>query len=550
MTSLPPTEAGAFHAGGWGKAARALERAGVEVRATAGGAACGAEPRAGSGFRFEATARGLVVERAPFGARPLYVGRAGDAWVVAPRPEVVHQALGLTAAPDLDRLAALAVWVPPSEGGATPWRDLHAVPPGVRLVLAGGRARREAAWEVPEPSPPVGDPVAAVVRRLRATVARAASGARRVGVLTSGGLDSSTVLAATAADRRARGLSAPCAIHLAFDGPGADRPHFEALVGALGVEAVRVAPGAARDARAALCLDGGPYPLASGAVELALVEAARRAGVDVLLTGVGGDELFGGEPRALGADGLAGFARALALDVPGGPGVLGRLVGWGLAPRLAWAVPRGVREARAARRDARDYPWAGPRVQAALARARARDAFATRRVATAARARLGRQVLDARWDEHLELRERLEAASGVARRDPLVDVDLATTLAALGPRGLSQGGRHRGLLRDAARALGVPRAVAERRDKAHFEPAFDAAFRAAGGLAGLGDLAEFRRVEAAGLAEARSLRSMLEQLTGASASGDAWSACFQVLAVEAFLATFHAPNSTRAGACA
>jgi len=131
--------------------------------------------------------------------------------------------------------------------------------------------------------------------RLEGAVARATSGADRIAVLVSGGLDSSGVLAlASAVCREVPGKTLD-AISVQYAGPGDDRPYFTELTTALGLAPIRLRPqDAAPWFGQSLCMDAQPGNLASTCLFLLQGAKAVEREADVVLTGVSGDKISGG----------------------------------------------------------------------------------------------------------------------------------------------------------------------------------------------------------------------------------------------------------------
>src|SRR5687767_12923942 len=137
---------------------------------------------------------------------------------------------------------------------------------------------------------------AELLRRVLGQVVEKTIGdARRVAVMTSGGLDSSGVLVLAHEWARRTGGSV-FAVSLESEAPGDDRPHLRALEAKLGCEVVRLE---AEDAAARVMslihgVDGAPFNCPSAPAEVELMARARAHGADVVLTGAGGDDLFDG----------------------------------------------------------------------------------------------------------------------------------------------------------------------------------------------------------------------------------------------------------------
>lgn len=372
---------------------------------------------------------------------------------------------------------------------------------------------------------------------LERVVERAVGSAGRVAVLASGGIDSSSLLAMTLEIMRRRGGSA-FAIAIDFASPGDDRPHLRALETYLGVEVVRIAPedGARHLEPLRNGIDAAPMLWPYSPLQLALFEVARRHGAELVLTGVGGDDFFDGDPRALATlarrHPLRAVAEARALDgfdTPRSP-----VLEWIVRPSLVPLLPRTIRRARAERRPQphATAAWAGPRLREAARRAQERsleEALAPR-PATSAAVDFG--APGARYFAWLVHQE--QHAVGLDRVDPLYTEEVGEALASIPPEMLLAGGRRRGLLREAMRGR-LPDTLLDRSDKAEFAPAFPPFYAAAGGSRAFAEELEGRclaRLEIVdGSAFGREIRRALEAPSQDGSYGLAWAA----LAAEAFL---------------
>ena len=283
-------------------------------------------------------------------------------------------ASGLAFAADVrDLLPLLEVTPAPSERAVVRWLVDGAGAPGETLLAGvrrlpgghllrlgeGGSGEPEPYWRPHyEPPRPLGEPEAA--RELRAALGRATARACERegpnGVLLSGGLDSAAVAAAAlTAGRPLVAYSVVFPEHPATD----ESDHVAERVQALGVESRRVAFRRGSALAAALRhIDTWKLPPATPNLffHAPLLQLARADGVETLIDGQGGDELFGSSPYLL-ADRLR---RARLLDArrlgrillgEGNAGIaLRRYAVKGLQP--AW-LHRAVR-ARAPRRYG---PW-------------------------------------------------------------------------------------------------------------------------------------------------------------------------------------------------
>lgn len=427
---------------------------------------------------------------------------------------------------------ALARWVlrdAPNRADATPYRaiDFH-------HVIPSPRPQRE-------PSLSMADAPAFLRRALEDAVDIALGGVRRVAVSTGGGLDSSVLLALAVQWARRNGGSA-FAVSLDFEGPGDDRPHLAALERHLGCEVLRVSPeqAAPRMAMMATGADAAPVPFATMPIEIELRARARAHGAERILSGAGGDELFGGAPHSLAelarrghplrafrsARRLRGFGRARAPSWS-----------WVIRPLLGRAQPPSLRAWRGERAMSALLPvpsWAGPVARSFVEASRQRAVRDLQRPPTTASQRLEAVRHDAHRVTLAWARHQSEQTSGIDCWDPYLDLDLVAAVTALEPDYLLFGDRWRGLLRTSMHDL-LPESVRERMDKASFEPALRRFMDAAGGLESMRSLASGRALASLGLVEPRPFTAAFEHFVAAPEDGASWMALWSALSVEAFL---------------
>lgn len=214
-----------------------------------------------AGLALDPSTGELVVLRDHIGKKPLFVGRSSGAVFVVSELKAIE---------DVE-------WFAPLPLGAS------------RVDLQSGRVQVLAEHRA---HPARGD----LPRALRAAVhKRLPSPERKVGVFLSGGLDSALVAAFVAEQRR------DAVFFVLGDEDGPDRRAVSSVVAALRLEDVRAVPLPPSDA-----LDGlvravvestesfNPSIVSNGAATYLLARAARDAGIEVVLTGDGADELFGG----------------------------------------------------------------------------------------------------------------------------------------------------------------------------------------------------------------------------------------------------------------
>lgn len=279
-------------------------------------------------------ARGSVwLCRDRLGIKPLYLARPdGGGLLFASEVRAL-----LAAGPDLvpPRLnpAALESFLAQGAvfGDESVVRGVELLPPSESLVLdwSGREVRRRTYWRLPTPgtAEPSDDRTAAVAEvgaALREAVGLRLSADVPVGVFLSSGIDS-TAIATLAAEQAVTRL---CTISIGFDQPEFDESAGAAAIAAeLGTEhhALRLTgQDLLRDIPRALAAQD--QPTVDGFNTFTVVRCARDAGLKVGLSGLGGDELFGG---------YASFR-----DVP--RWVRARRWLWPLGPARRW-LARGLR---------------------------------------------------------------------------------------------------------------------------------------------------------------------------------------------------------------
>jgi asparagine synthetase B (glutamine-hydrolysing) len=374
---------------------------------------------------------------------------------------------------------------------------------------------------------------------LEAAVDRALASVRRVAVLAGGGVDSAGLLALTVDWARRTGGSA-FAVALDFASPGDDRPHLRALESALRCEVVRVSPEEAASRFSLMRgVDAAPFPWPVAPMEVELMSRARALGAERVLMGVGGDELFDGDPRSLSTlleQGSVRKAFQLARTLRGFDRPRFPMASWAVRPLLARCMPRAVRESRARLLPVQVPTWAGPALTTYLHRAH------DMRVEAAAQSRMRgddplapSKAVEARYREYLAWCRHAEAvASGVERVDPFLDRTLAARVERIPRAWMLHGAMRRGLFREAMRPL-LPSSVRLREDKASFEPAMTRFVSSVGGLSSLRELATATELQAHGLVDRRAFIATFDAFVADPEQREAWTALWPALCVEAFL---------------
>lgn len=247
---------------------------------------------------YDAPRARLVLARDRLGIKPLYYAVARDGTWVAFASEV--RALGRSGLvardPDPDALLGfLALGSVPAP--STMLRPVRCLRPGHYLVAGRGGLSERRYWELPGPAaaPVTGDPVRDLRERLPRVVARHLVSDVPVGLFLSGGVDSAALAAL------ARPL-APDGLHtltVTFaEGELDEGPLARRVAAAFGTEHHEV-PVTAEDflQEVPAFFEAMDQPTHDGVNTYFVARAARKAGLTVVLSGVGGDEVFWGYPQ-------------------------------------------------------------------------------------------------------------------------------------------------------------------------------------------------------------------------------------------------------------
>lgn len=434
-----------------------------------------------------------LLARDHLGVKPLYTAWTGEALLLASELRAILAAgagLGAISAAGLVAYLLLGS-VPP------PWTIYAGVQNFPAAHLAEIDLRRPGEWApVPYwrlPATPVAAPPrarAAVVAEVRAALLEAVR-VRLVsdvplGAFLSGGLDSSAVVALMR--QATSGPLRTCAM-IFEEAAYSEAPYAQAVAEAVGAEhyaRVITAQEMAREFEAILAsLD---QPSLDGVNTYFVAQTARQAGLTVALSGLGGDELFGGYTNTFGQAPQVARALGWAHAVPGGA-TLARLALRALPPAraAAWsrvaaalAYPPGPAAAYFTRR--------GLLAPAAVAGLLAPDLWDAGRRAFDPVAHIAQAAAPAEatpsyhWISRAELRtytqhqllrdtDAMSMAHSLEVREPLLDRVLVETVLGLpvaqltDPAGSSP--RPKPLLLDAVGDL-LPPLVRERRDKQGF----------------------------------------------------------------------------------
>jgi asparagine synthase (glutamine-hydrolysing) len=264
---------------------------------------------------YEARGR-VVLARDPMGVKPLYYAHTGEGLVFASELKALRTVD--TVSRELDPVSLVAYL----ELGAVPtprtiYDKIHALEPGTQLAVDTGtmRVRTTRFWSLPTGERAAGDAVEETRAALADAVRSQLVSDVPLGAFLSGGLDSSAVVAlmrqATNGTLRTCSMvfeeaefsEAPYARAVAEH---VDAEHFERVV-------------TAQDVKLELdrILWTMDQPTVDGVNSYFVSQTAREAGLTVALSGLGGDELFGGYPTFYAAPRLEQRLRRIS-SVPAG----------------------------------------------------------------------------------------------------------------------------------------------------------------------------------------------------------------------------------------
>ena len=425
---------------------------------------------------WDAGKRRLLCARDVFGQRPLFYASGASTTAVASEPQQLLAHSDVRTVVNEGAIAEYLTVVPVSME-ETIWQGVTRLPPAHALIVSGAGVRRFRYWDFDrERTLEYARPeeyAEHFASLFRTAIACRTSGAASVGVLLSGGLDSSAIAGLAQAQARARGDAPVRAFSLTFPGRAVDEtPYIDAVVQQWDLPSVRMAArSATRDEierDVARFKDLPAYP--NGSV---LDPLRRRAApeVDVMLTGYGGDDWFTGSPLhtadLLRQGHLLRAARQYRHDIrlPGRgytPGHLFRTAVGPLLPRVVRAVLRPF-----AGLPPPQYDWIRPAFAARVGlRERLRPAArpSCRTLVQASIHALANSLQQVAGDES---EDRAAAAAGLDQRHPFNDRRLAEFGFALPESQRWAGGETKVVMRRAMAPV-LPAMVRRRNDKAEF----------------------------------------------------------------------------------
>lgn len=251
---------------------------------------------------WDSTKQALLLARDPYGIKPLYY--ADDGWTLraASQVKALLAGGGVERSPDSAGVTGFYLWGHVPEP-FTLYRAIRQLPAGHFLWvdrLGAGAPQRHAsiAATLAAAAPAAGGEVSAAVREaLLESVRYHLVADVPVGVFLSSGVDSATLLALA----RECGYADLRAITLAFDefaGTGQDEAPLAAEVAARygARHAIRRVSFEEFQADLPRILEAMDQPTIDGINAWFVAKAAREQGLKVALSGLGGDELFGGYP--------------------------------------------------------------------------------------------------------------------------------------------------------------------------------------------------------------------------------------------------------------
>lgn len=426
---------------------------------------------------WDAPRRRLVAVRDRFGVRPFFTA-THDPGALFATTAAALLAVGVPDDPDPWGVAEriTETYLDPT---VTFFGAVRRLPPGDVLEVRDGRASHRSYWR-PDPSAPLLGDTPALADDLRerfdaAVRARVPPG-QALGAELSGGLDSSSIVGTLLALRPTTPLHT---FSVLFPGVAAsdERVYQEAFYDHPMVVPVRMETNAesplATGHAEALGI-AGPLSLPMWLMEAALLRAVRREGIDVMMSGSGGDHLFATPSFLVVADALAhgrwGAARReVAAAAAAGESARGT---WRAALRevARWVTPERIRRARIVTSRSLLHPD--------LARAtrfdeRVRDLLPLPR---SARAHHADALYDLTTHDGLETVAAIAHGFGVRTEMPYWSADLVAFALRLPRRHLRRGGQSRPLLR---KAMGdrLPSIIRNRQTKAFFDPILNDALR-------------------------------------------------------------------------
>jgi asparagine synthase (glutamine-hydrolysing) len=257
----------------------------------------------------DASTRRVLLARDQLGQRPLYIHAAAQGFFFSSEIKGILNGAGGRFAVDSEVAADFLEQTLLDAQPQTFFTGIQAIPAGHFLSIdcarpAPWKAEAAAFWTIPTSDRFAGsgrDRIATVRERLLESIGRQLEGADRIGLLVSGGVDSSIVAAAACAAPRAPEL---VLIAGTVSDPLRHDPLLDVLERHLGRKLHRVAvalPAERALAELATVIGFHDEPVRSFSIVAGyrLKQEASRLGLRVLMGGFGSDELFAGRPLYL-----------------------------------------------------------------------------------------------------------------------------------------------------------------------------------------------------------------------------------------------------------
>lgn len=248
----------------------------------------------------------LFLARDGLGVKPLYYAQTTRGFLFASELKALLQCQDVPTDLDYEALHHYLayLWAPAPR---TMLKEVRKLPPGQALLVRRGQvARQWTYYDLPYGRMPISDPEAEIVAqvrdRLETAVAAQMVADVPVGAFLSGGLDSSLVVAMM---RRVRPEFRPTCYSIGFvgeedlEGSPADLPYARRVAKYLNVNlhVIEVKPDIIENLERMLYYLDEPQADPAPINALLIAEQARRDGIKVLLSGVGGDDIFSGYRR-------------------------------------------------------------------------------------------------------------------------------------------------------------------------------------------------------------------------------------------------------------
>lgn len=240
--------------------------------------------------------RGLLA-RDGFGIKPLYYAEAADGLVFASELRALLAAGAVRVQLDPAAIAGFFATGSVPEP-ATLVRGVRMLPPGHVLAWTGGSASLDAFWEVGFPESVACSEASAIAltrSALEDSIAAHFVSDVPVGLFLSGGIDSTALLALARGTGQADGLAT---FSIAVDDPAFNEADVAATTAReFGVahHVMQLDAATARDGFSHF-IDSMDVPSVDGFNTWTVSRLARAHGIKVALSGLGGDEVFGGYP--------------------------------------------------------------------------------------------------------------------------------------------------------------------------------------------------------------------------------------------------------------